>query len=52
MLTKKDSEEKIKITLKDYGLSEEQMKKTIDTLYQLADVFFDVWLESKSNKKI
>jgi len=35
MLTKKDSEEKIKITLKDY-----------------ADVFFDVWLESKSNKKI
>ena len=45
--SKKDSEEKIRIALKNYDLSEEQMKKAISNLYQLENVFFDVWLESK-----
>lgn len=54
MLIKNDSErkneEKIKKLFLKYDLSEEELEKTIDKLYQISSIFFDLWLESKNKK--
>lgn len=47
MLIEKNSEVRIREILKENNLTEEDIDKAVSKLYQLADILFDVWFESK-----
>lgn len=45
-----DLEKYKKLLPKDHNLSEEQILKLRDQMEQLADIFFEMWLENKTKK--
>lgn len=44
--------EQIKELLRNQGVQEERLNVETDKIYELADIFFDIWLKNKEQKNV